>query len=95
MHAKYDVVVSSKFKRDLKRCIKSGLDMRKLNAVLSMLENGIALPEQYKDHALQGRLSKYRECHIQPDWLLMYKIDNGELVLTLIGTGSHAHLFGM
>ena len=72
-----------------------GLDINKLNDVLYLLQCGETLPPQYHDHSLQGEFAGCRECHIQPDWLLIYEIDNGELLITLVRTGSHANLFGM
>ena len=66
-----------------------------LKAVIHLLKCGESLPAQYRDHALKGDFVGARECHIQPDWLLIYEVDDGELVLTLVRTGSHAQLFGM
>lgn len=95
MTIKYNVILSTKFKKDLKRCKKSGLDIDKLLQVVHLIECGVPLPSQFHDHALQGEFLGSRECHIQPDWLLIYEIDNGDLVLALVRTGSHANLFGM
>lgn len=95
MKIKYTVKPTSQFKKDLKRCKKAGLDLDKLKAVIHLLKCGEPLPEKYRDHNLKGELSNTRECHIAPDWLLIYEIDNGELLLTLTRTGSHAQLFGM
>ena len=92
---KYQIRPSSKFKRDLKKCKKSGLDLDELQSVIDTLANDISLPDKYHDHALKGTYSDCRECHINPDWLLIYKIDNGELILTLVETGSHSYLFKM
>lgn len=82
------------FKKDYKKAQKRGLDMTKLHNVINMLANGIILPESYKDHQLKGDYAEYRECHIQPDWLLVYKIENDILTLTLAYTGTHSDLFG-
>lgn len=82
---------SSKFKKDYKRMSRSGNDIKLLDVVLHMLINEITLPETYRDHGLQGKLAVYRECHIQSDWLLMYKIQNDEI--TFARTGTHADLF--
>lgn len=95
MTIKYDVILSAKFRKDLKRCKKAGLDTNQLLQVVHLLECGVPLPPKYHDHALKGEYAGSRECHIHPDWLLIYEIDNGELTLTLVRTGSHANLFGM
>ena len=95
MTIKYNVVLSTKFKKDYKRCQKSGLNMTELAQVVHFLECGETLPAKYKDHALKGDLVGTRECHIHPDWLLIYEINEGDLILTLVRTGSHAQLFNM
>lgn len=95
MKIKYTIKPTSQFKKDLKRCKKSGLDLDKLKIVLHYLKCGEPLPAQYHDHALQGKWKGCRECHIAPDWLLIYKIENGELLITLVSTGSHSQLLGM
>lgn len=89
----YKVVASTKFKKDLKLAIKRGLDISLLQTVVDKLQNGEALPPKNKDHPLSGRYSGCRECHIQPDWLLIYEIENGELILYLTRTGTHSDLF--
>ena len=89
----YEIVPSGKFKKDLKAAIKRGYDMRLIDDVVSKLANGETLPEKNKDHALSGNYARCRECHITPDWLLIYEIDNGELLLYLTRTGSHSDLF--
>lgn len=92
---KYVVRNSSTFHKDYKRIRKQGKDIEKLKKVIFDIANGNILEEKYKDHALTD--SKYykncRECHIEADWLLVYKIDNNELILLLIDTGSHSKLF--
>lgn len=92
MTEKYKVKQSTKFAKDVKRASKRGMNMRLLHDVISMLANGEQLPEKNKDHALSGNWLGYRECHIQPDWLLVYRIDKGELILVLARTGSHSDL---
>ena len=82
------------YKKGYKRVIKRGLPIEKLNEVVLKLANQEVLPEKYKDHSLSGKYVGYRECHIQPDWLLIYRIDNGRLVLYLLDTGTHSDLFG-
>ena len=73
--------------------IKRGLDIRLLEETLSALAMGIPLPEKNEDHALTGNWYGHRECHILPDWLLVYRIENDVLVLTLSRTGTHSDLF--
>lgn len=89
-----EVKYSSKFKKGLKLAEKRGLDISLLENVVEKLRNRIPLEQKYQDHSLKGKMSKYRECHIQPDWLLVYLIQEDILVLTLIDTGTHADLFG-
>lgn len=91
--SKYKIVQTSKFKKDLKTAIKRGYDINLLGAVIDMLASGEALPVKYKDHALIGNYKDCRECHITPDWLLIYEIDGEELYLYLTRTGSHSDLF--
>lgn len=81
------------FKKDYKRIIKRGYKAERLEKVLDYLVNEIPLPQEYRDHDLTGDWKDYRECHIQPDWLLIYKIRNDSLVLTLTRTGTHSDLF--
>ncbi len=89
---KYKLVITSSFKKDYKRLVKRNYDISLLNAVVEKLQNGMRLPENNKDHALTGNWSGYRECHIQPDWLLVYQIVDNTLVLSLVRTGSHSDL---
>lgn len=89
----YNIVASNKFKRDLKMVIKRGYDIRLLDDIVSKLANGEKLLDKNRDHALVGNYAGCRECHITPDWLLIYEIDNGELLLYLTRTGSHSDLF--
>lgn len=90
---KYTVRQTKKFRKELKKMLKRGADRTKLSAVVKMLAKGETLPPQYHDHALIGDLEGTRDCHITPDWLLLYRIENDVLVLTLTRTGSHADLF--
>ncbi len=90
---KYQIEVTSRFKKDYKLSQKRGLDMSQLEKVVEILASGEALPEKYLDHSLIGDYKGYRECHIRPDWLLVYKIQNDILILTLARTGSHSDLF--
>lgn len=89
------VKYSNKFKKGLKTAAKRGLDISLLEDVVIKLKSRIPLDIKYKDHALSGNFKGYRECHIQPDWLLIYLIEDDILTLTLIDTGSHADLFDM
>jgi mRNA interferase YafQ len=89
----YKIAASTRFKRDLKLVIKRGYNISLLENVVSKLAAGEALDEKYNDHPLKGNYIGYRECHITPDWLLIYEIDNGELILLLTRTGTHSDLF--
>lgn len=90
---KYQIELSTKFKKDYKRVVKRGYDIRLLQQVIVLLADGDELPLKYKDHSLTGDYTGYRECHITPDWLLVYKIAEELLVLALTRTGSHSDLF--
>ena len=83
----------SAFKKDYKRIVKRGYDIRLLEEVISILANQEPLPEKFRDHSLLGKYTGCRECHITPDWLLIYEIDGDELILYLMRTGSHGDLF--
>ena len=87
------IVRTNRFKKDIKIAIKRKLDLNELDYVVSKLANQETLEEKYKDHALSGDYKDFRECHIKPDWLLIYTIDDEELELFLIRTGSHSDLF--
>ena len=87
------IVLSGQMKKDLKLAKKRGYDIDLLKNVVDRLANQEVLPEKYKDHSLSGRYTNFRECHIQPDWLLVYRIDNDELILLLFRTGTHSDLF--
>lgn len=89
----YRVKPTNKFQKDLKKVQKRGCDISLLTDIVKKLANGEQLPEKNRDHALSGDYSGYRECHIQPDWLLIYEIDNGNLYLYLTRTGTHSDLF--
>lgn len=90
----YKIVYTNRMKKDAKLMKKRGKDMGKLVDVLSLLASGDPLPAQYKDHSLTGNLHDFRECHIEPDWLLMYQTYEDILILSATATGSHADLFG-
>lgn len=80
------------FKKDFKRIKKRGYDISRLEKIVELLANEVPLPEQFKDHNLSGNYNGFRECHIAPDWLLVYQVNNNELVLVLSRTGSHSDL---
>lgn len=90
---KYTVKPTTKFQKDLKRAQKRGYDISLLTEIIKKLAKGEQLPEKNKDHSLSGDYAGCRECHITPDWLLVYEIDNGELILYLTRTGTHSDLF--
>ena len=90
---KYEVKPSNQFKKDLKLAAKRGYKIELLADVIKKLANGEVLEPKYKDHQLSGNFGFYRECHIQPDWLLIYEIDGEQLILLLSRTGTHSDLF--
>lgn len=90
---KYEIVPSNQFKKDLKSARKRGYDLAKIKKVISALANGETLDAKYHDHLLNGNYGGYRECHIQPDWLLVYQIREEQLILFLARTGTHSDLF--
>ena len=90
---KYTIKPSSRFKKDLKIVLKRGCDRGLLLQVIDTLAAGEQLDAKYKDHALIGHYVGHRECHIQPDWLLVYRYDDDVLVLVLTRTGTHSDLF--
>jgi mRNA interferase YafQ len=84
---------STKFKRDLKLCTKRHYNMELLEDAINTLRIPAPLPPQNKDHGLSGNHANERECHIEPDWLLVYRINDNELYL--VRTGTHSDLFGL
>ena len=90
--AKYEIAITTQFKKDYKLIKKRGLRLEALVEVVTLLANGQALPEKNRDHALTGNWNGHRECHVAPDWLLIYKVENDMLVLTLTRTGTHNDL---
>ncbi len=97
MTIKYNIKRSNCFKKQYKKILKQGKDISKMEYVIEVLASGKELDLKYKDHSLND--NKYykgcRECHIEPDWLLIYKIINDELILYLVQMGSHSDLFNM
>ena len=88
-----DVGLSNRFKKDLKLAAKRGLDLAELETVVNRLAAQQPLPDKNRDHSLTGDYIGFRECHIRPDWLLVYRVDGEDLVLFLFRTGSHTDLF--
>ena len=90
---KYEIRFTNQFKKDIKLAKKQGKDIDKLFDVIDVLANGGTLEDKYRDHDLTGSFKGCRECHIEPDWLLIYEIDNDILILVLNRVGSHSELF--
>ena len=84
---------TTQFKKDLRRMSKRGVDMGLLNEVILLLRERKPLPEKYNDHPLTGNWVGHRDCHIQPDWVLIYIVDNDALILLATRTGTHSDLF--
>lgn len=89
----YDLSYSNKFKKSLKRCFKRGLDIEKLRLAVNILVEYGKLPIEYKAHRLKGNYSGCWECHIEPDWLLVWQQDDNHLTLLMVDTGTHSDLF--
>lgn len=89
----YRIKPTSKFQKDLKRAQKRGYNINLLKEVIEKIANGEALNESHRDHALIGNYAGCRECHITPDWLLVYEIVQNDVVLYLTRTGTHSDLF--
>ena len=94
-NTKYHVQYTSRFKKELKKILKQGKDEKLFLEVLNVIANGEELDEKYKNHKLinDKNFKECYECHIQPNWLLVYKVQNDELILLLFATGSHSELF--
>ena len=90
-----EVVLSNRFKRDLKRVARRSYDMAALEQVVNALAARQPLDASKRDHALTGNWTGYRECHILPDWLLIYRAEEKTMILLLMRTGTHADLFGL
>ena len=91
----YTIKRTNQFKQDFKLCVKRGLNIEEFSKVLTILQNGLPLPEKYKDHPLtpSREYMNCRELHIEPDWLLVYKNSNENVILYLVRTGTHSDLF--
>lgn len=94
MNKNLDVIWTNQFKKDYKLAMKRHLKIDLLDDIIRKLANCEQLPDKNKDHALTGNWEGHSECHIQPNWLLIYRIENDLLVLTLSRTGTHSALFG-
>ncbi len=90
---KYEVFFTTKFKKDIKLVQKQGKNLDKLFAVVELLSNDEKLDAKYRDHELTGNYGGFRECHIEPDWLLVYRKNSEQIILYLLRTGSHSDLF--
>ncbi|MCD7708249.1 MAG: type II toxin-antitoxin system YafQ family toxin [Clostridiales bacterium] len=90
---KYEIKFTAQFKRDLRLAKKQGKNLDELFTVIDQLANDTVLEAKYRDHSLSGNYNSYRECHIDPDWLLIYKKESFTLVLLLYRLGTHSDLF--
>lgn len=88
-----EVVLSTRFKKDLKTASKRGYNLELLNDVVDKLASRQQLPDKNRDHELSGDYAGFRECHVAPDWLLVYRVVEEDLILYLMRTGSHSDLF--
>lgn len=88
-----NVVLSNRFKKDLKVAARRGYNLALLDEVINTLASRQTLPEKNRDHSLSGDYIGFRECHILPDWLLIYRVDDDDLLLFLLRTGTHSDLF--
>ena len=89
----YQVVLSTRFKKEFRRCIKRGLNMKLLTDAMDLLEATGSLPAQYHPHKLSGNMEGIWECHIQPDWLMTWEQNDMQLTLLFLRTGTHSDLF--
>ena len=90
----FTIKYSKSIKKDLKRCKQRGYEMEALNVVMQLLEKDGGLPAKYKPHRLSGKFNRRWECHIKPDWLLVWDKNDTELTLLLMRTGTHSDIFG-
>lgn len=88
-----ELVTTKQFRKDYKRMKKRGYDMNLLEKVIDLLQNAKPLDNRYRDHGLVGNYVGFRECHIMPDWLLIYAVDKEKLILTASRTGTHSDVF--
>ena len=90
---KYKIIPSKRFEKDMKRCQKRGYDMQLIKDAIRLLAETGTLPSEYKPHQLHGDRKGQWECHIQPDWLLIWEQHDQELILVMLNTGTHSDLF--
>lgn len=90
----YSIETTNRFDKALKKCIKRGLNMSKFKECVSLLSSKGSLPPQYRPYKLSGRFAGAWECHIEPDWLLVWEQNDNELTLLMIETGTHSDIFG-
>ena len=90
---KYKIIPTNKFQKDLKTIQKRGYNIALITEVIKIIASGEKLPERYRDHKLSGNYSNFRECHITPDWLMIYELMEEDLILYLTRTGTHSDLF--
>ncbi|MCD7847933.1 MAG: type II toxin-antitoxin system YafQ family toxin [Oscillospiraceae bacterium] len=88
-----DIVATNRFNKDLKLAIKRGYNISLLESVVDKIASGVILEAKYRDHFLTGDYNGFKECHITPDWLLIYQVKENELILILSRTGTHSDLF--
>lgn len=91
---KYSIETTNRFNKAIKRCVKRGLDMGKFKDAVVLLESTGTLPRKYRPHKLVGKFAGAWECHIEPDWLLVWEQNDTTLTLLFIDTGTHSGLFG-
>ncbi|MCI5560511.1 MAG: type II toxin-antitoxin system YafQ family toxin [Phocaeicola sp.] len=89
----YEIIYTTRFRRSFKKCIKRGLNPADFEQAVRLLQASGKLPAEYRPHKLSGKYNGYWECHLQPDWLLIWLQDDHQLILQLIDTGTHADLF--
>lgn len=90
---KYSVIQTTRFRKEFKKMLKRGVDGAKLFRAVAILASGGTLPPEYRDHPLRNNFEGYRDCHLAPDWILVYTLKEEQLVLVLTRTGTHADLF--
>ena len=90
----YELDYTGKFKKDVKTCQKRGYNLELLRTVIQHLEKEGQVPQEYQPHTLKGKLKGYWECHIAPDWLLVWDQNDHELIMLMTNTGTHSDLFG-
>ena len=89
----YEIIYTGQFRRSLKLCVRRGLDIQDFKTVLDILQEKGSLPSEYRPHKLRGKYKDCWECHINPDWLMIWQQDDQQLRLILVDTGSHSDLF--